>query len=254
MSQPLPLVEQLKNLECLQELDLKIDSLKKDQTSLPAGLRSIDELLSKLQNTMDLKKHQISEIDKAHRQTKAALDLNRDRLGRSNTKLEGVHNSQEFQAANKEIEQLKKLNGTLEEQDKKANVGLEVLQKEVATLTAEFEKLKGQRDSQATVLSGQDTQFKTDIATLMAERLKFSSKVEPKILSQYERVRPARGGLGIVPAIGGRCKGCNMMVPAQLYNEVQRGSTLHSCPSCHRLLFVPMASTSHDKVSAAQDG
>ena len=240
MNQPLPLVVQLKNLEHLQELDLKIDSIKKDQSSLPSGLKSMDDSLSKLRHKLELKKNQASETDKIHRQARAALELNQDRLTRSNSKLEGVQNSQEFQAASKEIEQLKKLNLTLEEQDKKALADLEVFQKEVQIITAEFDKIQGERNDKAGVVSGKENQLKTDIFGLLSEREKFSCNVEPRILAQYDRVRGARGGLGIVPALGGRCKGCNMMVPPQLYNEVVRGSTLHACPSCHRILFVPV--------------
>jgi uncharacterized protein len=238
VSQALPLIEQLKNLEHLQELDLKIDSLKKDQNSLPSSLRQMDDSLNKLRVSLDSKKNQASEIEKVQRQTLAALDLNKDRLARSNTKLEAVHNSQEFQAANKEIEQLKKLNVSLEEQLKKANSELEITQKDVIGLEAQFNQLKQERDAQATVLSGQDSQYQVDISALVGERSKYTVHVESRILSQYDRIRGARGGLGIVPAVGGRCKGCNMMVPPQLYNEVQKGSALHSCPSCHRLLFV----------------
>jgi predicted nucleic acid-binding Zn-ribbon protein len=181
----------------------------------------------------------ISEIEKMNRQTQAALDLNRDRLSRSTTKLESVHNTQEFQAANKEIDQLKKLNETLEAQAKKSTADMEIVQKEVQSLDEQIQKLQTERDSKAAVLSGKETQFKADIAELSSERLKYSSQIEAKILAQYNRIRPARGGIGIVPAVGGRCKGCNMMVPPQLYNEIHRGTTLHSCPSCHRLLFVP---------------
>ncbi len=244
MSQPLPLVEQLKNLEHLQELDLKIDSLKKDQSSLPAGLKMLDDSLNKIKTTLESKKAQMSEIEKVQRQAKAALDLNQDRLARASVKMDAVHNSQEFQAATKEIDQLKKLNLTLEEQDKKSVNDLGAVQKEIATLTHEFEKLQSERNSKAGVVSGQENQLKSDISTLMSERSKFSIHVEQRILSQYDRIRAARGGLGIVPTVGGRCKGCNMMVPPQLYNEVQRGTTLHSCPSCHRLLFIPVVSSS----------
>jgi predicted nucleic acid-binding Zn-ribbon protein len=251
VNQPLPLVEQLKNLEHLQELDLKIDSLKKGQNSLPAGLKVVDESLSKVKAALELKKNQALELDKVQRQTKAALDLNQDRLSRSNAKLEAVHNSQEFQAATKEIEQLKKLSGSLEEQNKKSGLEIEGMTREVAILTDQLNQLEGQRNAQATVLTGQDNQFKTDISSLMSERLKFSSKVEARILAQYDRIRMARGGIGIVPAVGGRCKGCNMMVPPQLYNEIHRGITLHSCPSCNRLLYLP--STFSDKKDEVQE-
>lgn len=243
MSQPLPLVEQLKNLEQLQEIDLKIDSLKKNQSSLPGALKLLDDTLKKLKTQLDAKKAQIAETEKAHRQTLAALELNRDRLSRSNTKLEGVHNSQEFQAANKEIEQLKKLNATLEEQSKKSTLDQETLAKDATLLGEKVDAAQKELDAQTQVLSGQDHQFKADIGALSSERHQFSSLVENRILAQYDRVRVARNGLGIVPAVGGRCKGCNMMLPPQQFNEVQRGTQLHSCPSCHRLLYVPNSTT-----------
>ncbi len=240
MSQPFPLVDQLKSLENLQELDLKIDSLKKYENALPAGLKTVDDSLLKLRQSLDAKKQQMEEIEKAHKQARSALDLNQDRLVRSNSKLEQVHNAQEFQAATKEIEQLKKLSSGLEEQDQKFLQELESLKKEVELITQEVEKIQTERESQASVVLGQVHQYKTDIDSLLAERAQFCSQVDQKILVQYDRVRGARGGIGIVPAVAGRCKGCNMMVPAQLYNEVQRALTLHSCPSCHRLLFVPL--------------
>ena len=243
MSQPRPLLEQLKNLEQLQELDLKIDLLKKGQSVLPATLKSMDQTLNQLKASLDLKRAQITEVEKSHRQTKAALDLNQDRLTRSSGKLEQSNNSQEFQAATKEIEQIKKLYASLEDQSKKSTSEVEAMQKDVDLLDEKHRTLAEERDSKAVQLTGQDTQFNSDIASLSTKRLEFASTVEAKIMTQYNRVRAARGGIGIVPAVNGRCKGCNMMVPPQLYNEIQRGSVLHDCPSCHRLLFIPVAPT-----------
>ena len=244
MEQSLPLVEQLKTLERLQELDLRIDSLKKGQNSLPENLKQIDEALNKLKLNLNTKKTQFSEVEKVYKQAQAAFELNGDRLTRSNVKLESVQNSQEFQAATKEIEQLKKLNVSLEEQTKKAKQDLIQLEKEVATIGEQVEKLQTEREAQASVVTGKSNQFSSDISSLMVDRLTFSSRLGSRILSQYDKVRAARGGIGIVPAIGGRCKGCNMMLPPQLFNEIQKATILHTCPSCHRLLFVPVAVTS----------
>ena len=239
MSQPYPLREQLKALEHLQELDLKIDRLKKDKAALPLVLKTLDDSINKVRLGLEAKKATLADIEKGQRQTQAALDLNRDRLTRSNGKLEGVQNSHEFQAANKELEQLKKLMGTLEEQNKKSATESENVTKELAETSTQQDKLKEEREAKAAELSGLGDRLDKEISSLDGERKAFTTKVETRILSQYERVRPARGGLGIVPAVGGRCKGCNMMVPPQLFNEIQRGSQIHQCPSCHRILFVP---------------
>ena len=110
----------IESLENLQEIDLKVDSLKKNRSALPAQIKALDDGVSKLRISTELKKNAILEIEKSQKQTQAAQDLNRDRLTRANSKLEAVANSQEFQAANKEIDQLKKLNASLEEQSNKA--------------------------------------------------------------------------------------------------------------------------------------
>jgi len=241
MNQPLPLVEQLKSLEHLQELDLKIDSIKKSETGLPVALKALDDALAKLKAGLDLKKSQVSELEKVQRQTQAALDLNQDRMSRSNSKLDGVQNTQEFQAANKEIDQLKKLNASLDEQTKKSVAEIELINKDLTVLEEQFNKLKDERETEAAKIFGQVGKHQADMGSLLAERKTFSSKVERATLALYDRVRGARAGLGIVPTVGGRCKGCNMMLPAQLYNEIHRGTILHCCPSCHRLLYLPIS-------------
>jgi predicted nucleic acid-binding Zn-ribbon protein len=244
VTQPLPLSGQLKALECLQEIDLKIDSLKKNRGGMPAQLKALEEGVLKLKMSVDAKKKAIEDIEKSQRQTQAAQELNRDRLTRANSKLEAVGNSQEFQAANKEIEQLKKLNTSLEEQTKTAVLDIEALNKAAAELSAQLEKQMGEKEAQGAILNTQGSRLDTDIGALTAERKQFVSQVEPRILSQYDRIRGARAGIGIVPAVGGRCKGCNMMVPPQLFIEIQRANQLHQCPSCQRLLFVAQPSAS----------
>ena len=215
-------------------------SLKKNKDSLPTALKTVDAGIAKLQTTIEPKESALGEIEKTQRQNQAALDLNRDRLTRSNAKLEGVQNSQEFQAAQKEIEQLKKLNATLEEQGKKSTADADALNKELGGLGDQIQKLQGERDAQATQLSGQGhSQLGGEIDSLMKERDKHTPNIDPRTFAQYDRIRPARAGLGIVPAVAGRCKGCNMMLPPQLYNEIQKVNQLHQCPSCHRILFAP---------------
>ena len=242
MTQPLSLLEQLRKLEKLQEIDLKIDLLKKNQSGLPTALKALDLTIHRLKTSQDEKKSLLGELDKSARQTHAAIDLNQERLTRSGGKLEQVHNSQEFQAVNKEIEQLKKLNGSLAEQEKKAISDIETLTLEIAEMEEVLQKALSERQTHAEEVSGQDNQLNSDIGSLVSERTQFCSEVDKKMVAQYNRVRAARNGIGIVPAFGGRCRGCNMMVPPQMFNELQKGTIAHSCPSCNRLLFLPEVS------------
>ena len=251
MTQPRPLREQLKALEHLQELDLKIDHLKKSKAALPVSLKSLDDSFNKLQHQVNIKKASIVEIEKLQRQTQAAIDLNTDRMTRANSKLETVQNGQEFQAANKEIDQLKKLNDSLLEQIKKADGDVAIVKKDIDHLDTQMGHAGTERDSKSSTVNAQLSSLDGEINTLLAERKTLASIVDSRTLAGYDRVRVARNGVGISPAVGGRCGGCNMVVPPQLYNEVQKVNALQSCPSCHRILFVPMAQSS-DSTEAAR--
>ena len=163
MSQPLPLREQMSALENLQELDLRIDSLKKKRDSLPGALKAQEDSLNKNKQIVEAKKTALGEIEKAKRQTHAALDLNKDRLARSMGRLEMIKNTQEFQAVNKEIDQLKKLNTQLEEQLKKFDTDIAAASAEVTKLEGEFDVISKAFDGQQTEVSGEKGQLETQI-------------------------------------------------------------------------------------------
>lgn len=234
-----PLKEQLLALAQTQEVDLKIDRLNAQKAALPAQLQTLDQSLAQHKKSMDLKAKEMEELEKTQRQTHAALELNQDRMERASKKLENVHNSQEFQAASKEIEQLKKLNVTLEAQQAKVLQGVEAIKKAVGEFTAQMEKIQSERDGKSSELAGEEGKLNTDLNALLAERKTFSNGVETSLLNRYDRVRGARAGIGIAAAAGGRCTACNMVVPPQMFNELQRGTELHSCPNCSRILYPP---------------
>ena len=56
-------------------------------------------------------------------------------------------------------------------------------------------------------------------------------------MRRYERVLARREGRAVVEALNGKCTGCQMKLPPQLFILVQRLETLESCPACQRFLF-----------------
>lgn len=246
MNQPLPINDQLKILEQIQELDLKLDNLRKNKNSLPNTLNvSADSLLS-LQTDSDSKHGILNEMERVRRQTRGALDINQDRLSRSNTRLELVQNAQEFQAITKEIEQLKKMNLTLEEQLKKSDDEITACEIAILELTTKVDSLKSEHGTKLAYVTGENSKIDSEISKLFQDRSAHAKLVETRLLAQYDRVRTARGGLGIVPVADGRCKGCNIVLPPQLFNEVRKANSIFICPSCHRILFVPTQNPSQE--------
>ena len=236
------LKEQLFVLAHVQEVDLKIDQLNLKKAALPANLKALDGQLEQLKKNIVLKTVELGEIEKNQRQMKAAMELNQDRMDRAAKKLDNVNNGQEFQAATKEIEQLKKLNGTLEAQQTKLAADTETVKKAAADIQAKADVLQTERDTKASELSGEEGRLDTDLKELLVQRKGYTTQIDAPAMARYDRIRGARGGMGLAAAVSGRCTGCNMMIMPQMYNELQKGRELHSCPTCHRVLYIPTQS------------
>ena len=62
-------------------------------------------------------------------------------------------------------------------------------------------------------------------------------KVAKQVFRRYDAIRARRAGHGLSTVVQGCCTGCNMRLPPQLYNILQRVDTIEQCPSCHRLVI-----------------
>jgi predicted nucleic acid-binding Zn-ribbon protein len=74
------------------------------------------------------------------------------------------------------------------------------------------------------------------IAVIKVDRDKIAGGIKPDVLKRYGAIRMRRG-LAITTVRNGTCQGCNMNVPPQLYNVLQRGDTIETCPYCHRIVY-----------------
>ena len=107
---------------------------------------------------------------------------------------------------------------------------------EIAALSAAITEIQGKRASESGKISGEEQSITKDLATLESKRKDSINGIEVRYLTVYDRIRVARGGVGLALTITGSSRGCNVRIPAQVFNELQRGSQLHTCPNCKRIL------------------
>ncbi len=241
MSAALSLKEQLDQLVMLQEIDLKIGQVQAQLGAVPSGLKDLDAKLISLQKQFATRSARVLELEKSTGQLDAAIQINEDRLARTQQKTDAIANNRELQAATKEVDQLKKMNESLIQQKTSANQEIESLRAETQKLEAEVESVRTQRDSLQQSLQSQGEQIAQNLKELENDRAKYLKSVEKSTLLRYDRVRQSRGGVGVAPLIGGRCRACNIMFPPQMAVEITKGKELHSCPNCQRLIYVPQA-------------
>ena len=247
----LTLQEQIRHLTNIQEIDLKIDQINKTIQTQPEPLRIAEETLQKSQKSAGVLKLQLAEFEKNQKQIFSALEMNRERTQRTQGRMDQVSNTKEFQASNKELDQLKRMDQTLEEQKMKLQLEMERLKSDLAKLNESEEKAKSDRDRILAEFANQVVVHKASLESLAGERKGFLSQLDAPLLTRYDRIRQARGGLGLVPLVGGRCKGCNMMVSPQIVNDLYRCREVQECSSCRRILFLPESVTATTEAATA---
>ena len=116
---------------------------------------------------------------------------------------------------------------------------VEAIQAKEKLLADRAEELKGLRSSiekDGEIAHTKMAEVQKKIDALQVTRDKVAAGIRPDYLKRYGAIRMRRG-LAVATVRNGTCLGCNMNVPPQLYNTLQRGNTLETCPYCHRIIY-----------------
>ena len=122
--------------------------------------------------------------------------------------------------------ELKRLNAAIDEY----KVAISSQEEKLAELQAEVEKEEATSGDRLAELN-------REIDAIESRKTSVNARLDEGLLRRYSRVLTRREGKAVVSAIGGKCSGCSMRLPPQLFILVQRAETLQSCPNCQRFLY-----------------
>ena len=228
--------DQLKLLEELQRHDARLQELESVMKSLPEKLNAAENALRDLEKLLNRERNELLDTE-AFRKTQE--DDQRDaeqQLSKAKSKLSQVKNLREANAVQREVETTRRSMDSRQEEVQKLATALaqqrDKITEQETRLATERKAVESQRevmDQKLQELSAQQAEIK--VAREATARL-----VKPDVLRKYGTIRMRRG-MAVVPVKDGTCRGCNMNIPPQLYNVLQRGSSLELCPNCHRIIY-----------------
>ncbi len=242
--------EKLTAVLALQKIDSKIDEIRTMKGELPMEVKDLEDEIEGLQtriNNIDAEINSINTfIDNKTTAKKDAQAL----IKKYEKQQDNVKNNREFEAINKEMEmqelevklnekhvkdatyeQKDRMNARIKTEEKIADVesALKIKRKELEKITADTEK-------EEKLLSAKSDEAK--------------EKVDPRLLSAYDRIRTSyRNGLAVVPIVRDSCGGCFNVIPPQRQSEIRQHKKIIVCEHCGRIL---VDSDMNDKLNAAK--
>jgi len=228
--------DQLKRLEDLQRHDAKIQELENSLKAIPVKLAATQNDLARVEGLLETERQSMGETEKYYGEQKGLMTDDEVQVAGAKHKLAQAKNSKEYMAAQREIEQRREGLAAREVEINKLVEALDAKKKLLADRANDVATLRGSIEKDGEAAKARMSEIESKIAELRGERDKLAAEVKPEVLKRYSSIR-LRRGLAVVSVRNGTCQGCNMNIPPQLYNVLQRGVSVETCPSCHRIIY-----------------
>jgi uncharacterized protein len=229
--------EKLTAVLALQKIDSKIDEIKTLKGELPMEVKDLEDEIEGLQTRIHNIDVEINNIN-AFIETKSNAKKEAQALIKKYEKQQdNVKNNREFEAINKEIEMQElevKLNekhtkdATVEQKERmnsrlKTEEKIKDVQEALKLKRSELEKISADTEKEEKVLAKKSEEA--------------MEKVDPRLLSAYQRIRKSyRNGLAVVPIMRDSCGGCFNVIPPQRQSEIRQHKKIIVCEHCGRIL------------------
>jgi uncharacterized protein len=227
---------QIEALENLSSLDAEIaaleDELGVEREALgqkKAELEALEAKIATSQVSLADMERVRNELVQEARQMSVQMDRSREKLGRCRTE-------REVNAAQREIEELRKLYRDREQEVEKIQGLVETARTELNETLTRREGVAAQLGESEGAVTSRLRELETAAAGKHGERDAFVKGVQPVLYRRYEMIRKRKGS-AIAHITEGICSGCHMRISPMAFQQLMRGDDFQQCPSCHRIIY-----------------
>ena len=228
----------LDKLSQVQLRDLDLDTLQEEKGRTPEDLIAARERKEALEARLAQTEARFSEVrQEVNRNEMEIKTLNERREGAANAAIAAGPTREAAQYQNQELQFATRAQ-ELEDDTLPLMEHMEGLEGEIAELKASLAELDPQLSELVQAEEVRVAGVEEKISTLTGERDAAAEGIDASLLKQYEQVRRAKRGVGVVPIVDNqRCGGCSMRLPIHVIQKAKTGKKITRCPSCGRILW-----------------
>ena len=227
---------QIPLLEALASIDDRIRVVEEDLGLRKGGLAALETEVAELERRMAQSRDSITSMDKTRADLGVEVRQMNNQIEKSREKLSRSRNERESLAAQRELEELRKLLRDREDEIQK----IDNLADRARTSVTESEtrhaalrrELEGDAEGVAKALADREKER----VELAAEREAAVKTLPPVLYRRYEQIRTRRPR-AIAKTHDGTCNGCHIAVPPMMFQKMLEQEIFEQCPNCKRILY-----------------
>src|SRR5262245_17191869 len=188
----------------------------------------------RLEERLKVDRETLASMEKTRGELVVELRQMTTQIERSREKLQRSRNERESNAAQREIEELRKLHRDREEEIERltaaaeaARASIDEAEQKRASLA---QALEGTTEGAAQTLSDLETERKECVSS----RERVVKELPIVVYRRYESIR-SRRPYAIAKTHDGTCLGCHNSIPPMMFQKMLRQEEFEQCPNCRRI-------------------
>lgn len=231
--------EQIRSLEDLAAIDAELKILDDQLNQERSTLTTLKGNLKRLEEKLKSDTLSVTATDKARNELVTDVRTMMQQLEHSRDKLNRSRTERETNAAQRELEELRKLVRDREEDITKLTSEGDSVRAQIDATNVDVKKLQEELGSSEGDINSTLTRIENEMKGKVTQREAIQKQLPSILYRRYDMIR-GKKGTGIAQTSDGTCKACNMSLPPQLFHRLRREPMIEQCPSCQRLIyFVP---------------
>jgi len=231
------MLEGLKEILDIQELDMKMIRLMRVKKERIKELQQIEDLRKELHQQTKLKETEIEELGKNIQGLEQKIQEVNAKIKKLESQQMNIKKADEFNALTQEMTQAERERIALEQKVSDL-VDKRVAEEEMLTKirdslkSSEESSLNLEREIQASIQL-----INEEGSSLKDQRDILAKEANPEVLQIYERLLRNKKDRVVVPIENRTCSGCHIVLTAQHENLVRKGANLVFCEHCSRIHY-----------------
>jgi predicted nucleic acid-binding Zn-ribbon protein len=229
--------EQIDILVKLQRIDAEINKIERMLADVPVRKDRLDSELAEQELTLNRFVADLEEAQKKYRSLESSVNENIPKIQKSKSRLATVKSNKEYQSLLKEIEDLTAMNSGFEDRMLECLEQIDQAQDRLMENEEMLKDFRLQVEDESAKIEAEAHRGRRDLERLQQDWQAVFATVDPAFMARFDQVRKQVGNFTIARVVRAVCEGCNMNIPPQMYNELQRCETLMICPHCQRIIY-----------------
>jgi len=221
----------------LQSIDDEIRGYLVTREELAANQMRLAEIVERMNGELGEKRAKLEEAQSFYSDRQTDLKVDAERLAKAKAKMAGVTRTKEYAAMQREMDNFRRKYSEDETELKRLSQAIEEYETAIASQEEKLDELQTEVEKEEATSGDRLAELNREINAIESRKSSINDRLDDQLLRRYSRVLGRREGKAVVAAVGGKCSGCQMKLPAQLFILVQRAETLEACPTCQRFLF-----------------